>query len=103
MGYKRITRGNTLIGKGSFTIIAQAVITYDPPSLTSNTGVTSADQIVPGATPGDFVWVAPPYDLQGVTLTAWVRAPNAIVFRLQNGTGGPVDLPSGTWRVKIVR
>src|SRR5262245_38316800 len=54
MGYKRITRGNTLIGKGSFTIIAQAVITYDPPSLTSNTGVTSADQTVPGAAVGDF-------------------------------------------------
>ena len=47
--------------------------------------------------------VAAPYDLQGITVTAYVSAIDVVKIRIQNETGGVIDLASGTWRVRVVK
>jgi hypothetical protein len=49
------------------------------------------------------VKVAAPYDLQGITATAYVSAADTVNIRIQNETTGVIDLVSGTWLVKVDR
>lgn len=77
-------------------------IVWDPGSLADGTGETSAAITVTGANLGEFIIVAAPYDLQGITCTAYVSATNTVRIRLQNETGGTIDLASGTWRVRLI-
>ena len=79
----------------------QAVI--NPANLAAGTGETDTITNVSGASLGDFVLVAPPYDTQGLTVTGWVSAAGTVKIRIQNGTAGAVDLASGTWRVLVLR
>ena len=72
--------------------------TWDPGSLADGVGETSSAIAVPGAVLGStIVHCVAPYDLQGITLNAWVDAANSCKARLQNETGGVIDLASGTW------
>lgn len=75
--------------------------TFDPASLADGAGVT---QVVsaPGARNGDFVLVSFSNDLQGITLTAYATT-NQVWCRFQNETGAPIDLASGTLRVRVIR
>ena len=59
------------------------------------------DITITGAALGDYVLVSAPYDLQGITYSGYVRAANAVRIRLQNETGGTIDLASGTWKVVV--
>lgn len=77
-----------------------ATFTWDPSSIASGSGLTSSDVSVAGAAFGDAVDVAAPYSLQGLTATAYVKSAGVVVVRLENQTGGAVDLASGTWRVR---
>lgn len=77
--------------------------TWDPGSLNDGVGETSASITVTGAALGDFAIASAPYDLQGVTCNAYVDATNSVKIRLQNETGGVVDLASGTWKVKVIK
>jgi hypothetical protein len=52
---------------------------------------------------GDFVLVSAPYDLQGITCNGYVSAANAVKIRIQNETGGTIDLASGTWKAKVLK
>lgn len=99
MGFNRLTRGRIGIGAGFFTIVRVHTFTFDPANLADGAGVTSADQTVAGAALSDFVLVAAPYDLQGVLTVGYVKAANTVVVRLQNESGGAVDLGSGVWKV----
>jgi peptidoglycan/xylan/chitin deacetylase (PgdA/CDA1 family) len=81
----------------------QGTVTWDPGSLDNGAGETSVAITVTGAALGDFAMVAAPYDLQGITATAYVSAPNTVKIRLQNGTGGIIDLASGVWKVKVIK
>ncbi|MEJ0062413.1 MAG: DUF2793 domain-containing protein [Alphaproteobacteria bacterium] len=85
------------------TPFLEASSTWDPASMGAGTGQTSSGITVTGAAFGDFARVAAPYDLQGVTATAYVSAANTVVIRLQNGTGGTIDLASGSWKVRVVK
>jgi hypothetical protein len=76
--------------------------TYDPPSLADGAGATTT-VTCSGAALGDTALAAFSLDLQGITLTAWVSAANTVSVRFQNESGGPLDLASGTLRVRIVR
>ena len=76
--------------------------TIDPSSLVDGAGETITATVT-GATLGDFVLVAPPYTLQGITVTAWVSANSQVSVRVQNESGGVVDLASGIWRFLIIR
>ena len=78
-------------------------ITWDPSSLTDGTGQTSSAITVTGAAAGDYVLVAPPYDLQDCTATGYVQAANTVEIRLQNESGGTRDLGSGAWRVRLIK
>src|SRR6266566_1228676 len=75
---------------------------YDPPSLAPGLGATTAVTLN-GATLGDHAEASFSGDLQGITLTAYVRAANAVSIRLQNGTAGTLNLASGTLRVRVTR
>lgn len=80
-----------------------ATATYDPPSLIAGAGDTSSGITVTGAVLGNYVLVAAPYDLQGITVTAYVSAANTVKIRLYNGTAGTIDLASGTWKVRVIK
>lgn len=79
----------------------RASFTWNPGSLADGEGETSAAITVTGAEFGDFVQVAAPYDLSGCLVAGYVSAANTIRVRLQNETGGAVDLASGTWIVRV--
>jgi len=72
--------------------------TWDPGSLGDGVGETSAAIAYGGLVLGQFaIDCVAPYDLQGITLNAWVSATDTAKARLQNETGGTIDLASGTW------
>lgn len=88
-------------------IIAQEVslalrgsATYNPGSLADGAGETTTITVT-GAALGDFAEASFSVDLQGITLTAWVSAANTVSVRLQNETGGTLDLASGTLRARV--
>lgn len=78
----------------------EASMTFDPPSLAAGEGVTTIVTVA-GATLGDFARASFSLDLQSITLTAWVFAADTVSVWLQNGTAGPIDLSSGTLRVRV--
>jgi hypothetical protein len=78
-------------------------LVWNPGSLADGAGETSAAITVTGAALGDFVLVAAPYDLQGITCNGYVSAANTVKIRLQNETGDTIDLASGTWKVKVIK
>lgn len=77
--------------------------TVDPSSLADGAGET-IDVTVLGAAVGDQVLFAPGVNIQGMLVTATVRATNTVQLRIQNETGGgPIDLASSTWKFKTIR
>lgn len=81
--------------------VLNASATQDPGSLVDGAGETLSFTVT-GAALGDFVMVAAPYDLQDITVTGYVSAADTVEVRLQNESGGVVDLASGTWKVKVI-
>lgn len=84
------------------TAVFNGAATIDPGSLVDGSGATVTITVT-GAAFGDYAMFAAPYDLQGITATAYVSAANTVSIRLQNETGGTIDLASGTWKAKVVR
>jgi len=78
-------------------------IVWNPGSLVDGAGETSASITVTGAALGDFVMIAAPYDAQDLTITGYVQAANTVEIRIQNESGGTIDLASGTWKVKVLK
>lgn len=74
--------------------------TYDAASLADGAGATGTVTVT-GAALGDFANVSFGVDLQGITCTAYVSAANTVSFRLQNESGGAVDLASTTVRAMV--
>lgn len=84
------------------SIITQS-FTLDPSDLADGAGETKSVTIT-GAQLGDFVIIAPPYDLQDLIVTAYVQASNTIELRIQNeNAGANVNLASGTWKAMVIR
>lgn len=80
----------------------EASVVWDPGNLVDGAGETKG-LTCNGAELGDYVLVSAPYDLQDMTVTAYVQAANAVEIRLQNESGGAVDLASGTWKVRVLK
>lgn len=78
-------------------------VTINPGSLVDGAGETVQVTGVTGATLGDWVLVSAPYDLQDITVTAYVQANSVVEIRIQNEGVATVDLASGTWRVLVLR
>lgn len=76
--------------------------TINPASLADAAGETKSVTIE-GANLGDFVLVSAGYDLQDITVTGYVQAEDTVEIRIQNESGGTVDLASGTWRVIVIK
>lgn len=86
------TRNNLLFGTA----------VYDAASLLDAAGVTFTIP-VPGAAMGDFVVaVSGSLDLQGITMTGYVSANDVVSVRLQNESGGTLDLASMTYRAAVL-
>ena len=74
--------------------------TYDPPSLANGVGTTTT-VTVSGAALGDQVdAVSFSLDLQGIIVSGYISSANVASVRFHNGTGGVLDLASGTLRVR---
>jgi hypothetical protein len=104
VGYVCVVGGTPGTWKQFASIDSQDTLVWDPGSLADGAGETSSAITIAGSCAfGDYVLVAAPYDLQGITCTAYVSAPDTVKIRLQNESTGVLDLASGTWRVKVIR
>jgi hypothetical protein len=93
----------TQVGIHSFAIgIAAVTATWDPGEVAAG-GHVSTTITVPGAALGDFVQRSFSLDLQELTFTADVSAPDMVEVVLANLTGAAVDLGSGTLRVLVMK
>jgi hypothetical protein len=79
-----------------------ATATYDPPNIVDGAQATT-DITVTGATLGSTALPSFSLDLQGITVTAYVRVANSVRVVFQNETGGALDLASGTLKVTVLR
>jgi len=48
-------------------------------------------------------YISAPYDLQDITVTAYVQSNDTVEVRIQNESGAIVNLDSGTWRILIIK
>ena len=74
--------------------------TYDTASLVDGAGATTTITVT-GAVLGDFVLVSFGVDLQGISVTAYVSAADTVSVRIQNESGGTLDLASTTVRALV--
>lgn len=80
--------------------ILEGTVVWEP---SSTTGVALSPNInVTGSALGDFVDVAPPYDVQGMLFTGYVSDANTVNIALTNLTGSTINLASGTWKVRVL-
>ncbi len=75
--------------------------TLDVASLVDGAGATSTVTVT-GAALGDFVLVSLGVDLAGITVTGYVSAADTVSVRVQNESGGTLDLASTTVRVRVI-
>lgn len=74
---------------------------YDTASLNDAAGATTTVTVT-GAALGDFVMVSLGVDLQGISVTGYVSAADTVAVRIQNESGGTLDLASTTIRVRVI-
>lgn len=74
--------------------------THNFGSLADGAGETGSIT-VNGAQVGDLVLASAGVDLQDMTLTGYVQSADTVEYRLQNESGGVVDLASTTVRVLV--
>ena len=75
--------------------------TYDAASLIDAAGVTTTVTVT-GAALGDFAMASLGVDAAGISVTAYVSAANTVSVRLQNESGGTLDLASTTLRAVVL-
>jgi hypothetical protein len=79
-------------------------LVWNPGVLDDGDSEASSNITVTGAAFGDFVLVAAPYDLLGISCFGYVSAANTVKIRLRNETSiNGLDLASGTWRVRVLQ
>ena len=77
---------------------------WNPASLGDGAAETNADTItVTGAALGDPVTAGCTNDTQGLRLFAWVSSTNTVKTRLENETGGTLDIDCGTVAVRVTK
>lgn len=92
-----IGTGGTAITK-HISVVSAA---YDPASLATGSQL-SLDVTLPGAVVGDIVVAAFSQPLQGMMITANVKAPDTVqVIIINPGSNAVVDLAEGTFRISI--
>jgi hypothetical protein len=81
-------------------LVAQA--TWNPGNLSDGVG-ESVDVTCSGAAPGDFAVFSLGVDIAGMTTSCDVTAANIVTPRLQNESGGILDLASSTVSVLVLK
>jgi hypothetical protein len=76
--------------------------TYDTANLVDGAGATSTGATVTGAALGDLVLGSMSVDEAGITVTHYVSAADTCKTRIQNESGGAVDLASATIRYLVI-
>jgi hypothetical protein len=76
--------------------------TYDPGSVAAGAQVTTTITVT-GAALGDYAMASFSVDVAGMTLHANVTSANTVTVTFQNTTASPIDLNSGTLRVKVIK
>ena len=89
-----VAHGNTVSLSGS--------VTWDIPNLASLAN-SSTTITVTGAVVGDMVVVSPAMPSAGVVVAGDVTSADTVTIRGHNASGGAVDPPSTTYRVKVIR
>jgi hypothetical protein len=84
-----------------FPKVIKTTATINPPSLVDAAGSTQSVTVA-GAALGDIVLVGAPYDLQDITVTAYVQAANTVELRFQNEGAATVDLASGVYNIVVL-
>jgi len=77
-------------------------VVWDPGNLIDGAGETQS-LTVTGAAFGDSVNVAAAEDMQDMILTGYVQAADTVEIRIQNESGGAVNLASRTWHVHVLK
>lgn len=95
-------RTNLSSGSGCTGFVGSSSTAYDAGSLADGAGVTTTVTVT-GATLGDYAVASLGVDLQGITLSAWVSATDTVSVRLQNESGGTIDLANTNIRAKVTR
>jgi hypothetical protein len=89
--------------RGMFSDTWVVTATLDTDNLADAAGVSDT-VAVPGVALGDIVLgFSFGVNLSGMTVTSYVSAANSVVIRVQNESGGAVNLASTTIRLVIVR
>lgn len=76
-------------------------VAWNPASIANGAGETKGPTTMTGAELGDRVDATFDVDQVGLALTAWVSAADTVQARLNNTTGGAVDLGAGTLRLAL--
>ena len=89
----------TITGNGVVSGVGVYKATIDPASLVDAAGetqqITGCTGVVLGKTA--VIGIINPYDLQDITVTAYVQADGVIEVRIQNEGAATVNLASGVW------
>lgn len=98
-----VTERGTKQFQGMFQDMWKVTCTLDAGSLTDGTGETDTIT-VPGVALGDIVLGASfSVDEAGLSVTGYVSAADTVSLRIQNESGGTVNLASATVRVVVGR
>ena len=81
--------------------VLEGTATHDPLSMAAGTVNTIQTIPVTGAALGDLVDASFSLNLAGAVLAAWVSGTNTVSFQFRNPTAAPIDLGSGTVKVRV--
>jgi hypothetical protein len=84
-------------------VVNEVTVQFDPNNLADAVGQTSPNITVAGAAFGDVVDVSAPYTMAGVLAFGYVSAADTVNVRLQNESGGAVNLANGQWKIVVRR
>lgn len=79
----------------------QGTATYDAASTVDAAGLTTTITVT-GAAVGDFAIGSLAVDLAGITATYYVSAADTVTARLQNESGGTLDLASADFNCRVI-
>lgn len=82
--------------------LLSGTLAWDPGNLVDGAGETSAAIAITGVKFGMHISVAAPYDLQGILAVGYVSSAGNVKIRLQNETGGAINLVNGEWKVRAL-
>ena len=82
--------------------VNQGSATFNPPSVAA-AGETTTTVTCTGAALGDYAIASFSLNQQGITLGAYVNAADTVTVVFRNGTASPIDLGSGTLRVRTFK